>query len=340
VATTVAGQSQPGFAVGGVGLANLRPEIVSEGEGGFDLGFFNGRATLEATYFAKYSRDALISVPLVGSAGGPATQLQNVGRVTNKGLELSSNLRLVNTRNLSFDAVVNFATVENKLISLRQGLTPIIYGLGGATQRHTPGKPLGAYFQSNYTFADTAGGAANGIITASEIRLDAAPSYIGNPLPRRTLSVQPTLTLFRNVRVQALVDHRGGFRLYNGTEQFRCSTTANCRAIFDPTTPLDQQAAAVAARNFGTFAGFIERADFTKLRELSVNLGLPEGLARRYLRGRGASINLAGRNLGVWTNYRGVDPEVSFAGQSNQTYADFLTQPPMRYYVARVNLDF
>jgi TonB-linked SusC/RagA family outer membrane protein len=350
VAATVQGASQPAFtafnaannvvggAPGGVGLPNLRPERVNEVEGGFDFGFFNGRATLEATYFAKMSRDALIQVPLVGSAGGPTQQLQNIGRVTNKGLELSSTLRFLNTPAIGAEMNVNFSTLENKLVSLREGITPIIYGLGGSTQRHTPGSPLGAYYQTKYTFADAN---SNRIIEQSEVKPDTAgQSYIGNPLPRRTLSVQPTITLFRNVRVQGLVDYRGGFFLYNSTEQFRCTTTSTCRAIFDPSTPLDRQAAAVASRAFGTFAGYMEKADFTKLREVSVTLQLPQSYAQRYLRARGASLSLAGRNLAVWTKYRGLDPEVSYAGQSNQTYADFFTQPPVRYYVARFNLDF
>ncbi len=81
-------------------------------------------------------------------------------------------------------------------------------------------------------------------------------------------------------------------------------------------------------------------AAFTKLRELSVNLGLPTATAQRYLRVRGASLNLAARNLHTWTGYKGLDPEVNFAGQSNFTQADFLTLPPVRYYIARVNLDF
>jgi len=337
---TVASQNVPAFTIGSVGVSTLRPERINEAEGGFDLGLFSGRVSLEATYFAKASRDALIARILPGSAGGPTTQLQNIGRVTNKGLELSSTINALDTRAVNLSAVVNFSTLENKLVGLAPGIQPIIYGLGGNTQRHTPGFPLGAYFQPKYTYADTAGGAANGIITRDEVTVDTNSSYLGNVLPKRTLSLQPTLTLFRNVRVQALVDYRGGFKLYNGTEQFRCSSTSTCRAIFDPTTPLGDQAAAVAARSYGTFAGFIENADFTKLRELSVTLQLPKSFAQQYLRARGASLNLAGRNLAVWSKYSGLDPEVSFAGQSNQTFADFLTQPPVRYYVARVSLDF
>src|SRR3989440_8241380 len=49
---------------------------------------------LEATYYDKDSRDALVAVPIAGSVGQgakgtiPITRLDNLGRVSNKGIEL------------------------------------------------------------------------------------------------------------------------------------------------------------------------------------------------------------------------------------------------------------
>ena len=144
-------------------------------------------------------------MPLPGSAGGPTGQLQNIGRVTNKGLELSSNVTAVDMKNVQFTALLNFATLENKLISLRSGLSDVVFGLGGATQRFSPG----GYFQPKYTYGDANN---NGIIEPSEVTLAAdqstAGQYVGNILPKRTFSAQPALTLFRNLRVQALFDRR------------------------------------------------------------------------------------------------------------------------------------
>ena len=45
-------------------------------------------------------------------------------------------------------------------------------------------------------------------------------------------------------------------------------------------------------------------------------------------------------NLVTWTNYSGIDPELNDAGQSNFNTAEFLTQPPVRYFIARINLTF
>jgi hypothetical protein len=51
---------------------------------------------------------------------------------------------------------------------------------------------------------------------------------------------------------------------------------------------------------------------------------------------------LSGRNLGYpWTKYPGLDPEtnvsVANTGGNNQ---DLTAQPPMTYWLARVNLGF
>ena len=352
VAATVNGQQGAAFTVGNFGLPDLRPERINEAEGGFDLGLLNNRVSLEATYFSKRSRDAIISVPLSPSAGGPINQLANIGRVKNAGLELSSTVNAVDVKNLQISSVFNFSTLQNKLISLRQGLSDVVFGLGGGTQRFSPGFPLGGYFQPKYTYtgSNTLGTKAlPNVVLPNEIRLNgdqsAAGQYIGNILPRRTFTAQPQITVYQNFRLQALFDYRGGFYLYNGTEQFKCVTTAVCPANFLPGTSLAEQAASVAARNYATNAGYVQRADFTRLRELSLNIGLPQDLAQRYLRLRGASVNLAGRNLKLWTKYRGTDPEVNFAGAgstgtSSFTSADFLTLPPVRYFIARFNLDF
>jgi len=52
------------------------------------------------------------------------------------------------------------------------------------------------------------------------------------------------------------------------------------------------------------------------------------------------SLTVTGRNLATWTNYRGADPEISQSGQFNFSVADFLSQPPVRSFLARVNVTF
>ncbi len=349
VSVTVAATDVPGFTTGNIGNQNLRPEVTTEGEFGFDATLFRQRADLQVTYFGRRTRDQLVSVPIAPSVGtGPAEgaynqpfQTQNIGTVTNKGLEALLVTRFVQAKNVGFEVTWNFATLANHVITLRD-TTPIVFGLGGASQRHATGYPAGSYFLPAYTYHDANGdGLINGQDTTELKLLNGGKSvYIGNPLPKRTLSVQPALTLGPNglFRLQALVDYRGGWYQYNSTASFRCASFLNCQDVFQKGTPLADQARALASYYYGTDYGYVEKADFVKLRELSLTARLPHVLL--FGRAREGTITFAGRNLALFTNYSGLDPEANGGGQANWSQFDFLSQPPARLFSVRLSYNY
>ena len=89
----------------------------------------------------------------------------------------------------------------------------------------------------------------------------------------------------------------------------------------------------------GSDAGYVEDATFTKLREVAVPLTAPRTLASR-LGAEGVTLTFAGRNLATWTDYTGFDPEVNSTPTANFSTSDFLTQPALRIYTARLTLQF
>jgi hypothetical protein len=58
-----------------------------------------------------------------------------------------------------------------------------------------------------------------------------------------------------------------------------------------------------------------EDGSFTRLREIGVTYTAPEALAAK-LGAKEASFSLTGRNLFLWTNYQGVDPETNAIGRN------------------------
>jgi hypothetical protein len=60
----------------------------------------------------------------------------------------------------------------------------------------------------------------------------------------------------------------------------------------------------------------------------------------RSLRVSGLRLTLAGRNLGLWTDYTGFDPELNSNNGANFTTVDFLTNPPTRRFTARITANF
>ena len=338
VAVTVANTDVPGFTVGNLGNVRLRPEITTEGEVGFDATLLDRRATLEVTYFSRRTRDQLINVPLAPSVGtGPdsPTRTQNAGTVTNKGLEVGLTTTFVRAPKVGFDVTWNFAALANHVFTLSD-TTPIIFGLG-STQQHRIGYPAGSYFQNPYTYADANG---DGTIAPEEVTLgDGGVRFIGNPLPKRTLSVQPVLTLGANqlLRLQATIDYRGGWYQYNSTQSFRCGFGI-CPELVRPGSALADQARGIASTNYGTDYGYIEKADFVKLREVAVTLNLPRAV--RLGRAQSGVFTVAGRNLLTSTKYSGLDPEANGGAQSNWSQFDFLSQPPVRLFSARLSFNY
>ncbi|HXB25048.1 MAG TPA: SusC/RagA family TonB-linked outer membrane protein [Gemmatimonadaceae bacterium] len=333
---TPAGNPTSAFTAGNPGNPDLKPERTTEIEEGFDLSVLKDRLTVGLTYYDKHTTDALIQQTLAPSVGDTTFQWANLGRVRNRGLELQTTAEVVRMRNANFTVTGNFSTLENRLQHIGTvNNTPIITGLGGATQEFAQGKPLGGFWQLPYTYTTT-----NGIVTPNDVTVGPNRVYLGSVLPTENASLSPELTLFRIVKISSLFDFQGGNKLYNGTDDFRCGQFFNCQEDYTKGNPA-LQARDIADRFYGTVAGFIQDASFWKWREAAVSLLLPPEYARK-IYARGATVTLAVRNLRTWTKYGGLDPEVleNLAGANNFEGADFLTQPPVRYYTVRVTLNY
>jgi len=345
---TISGADQPGITVGGTGNLDLKPEVSREIEGGFEAALLNSRVGLELTYYSKTSENLLIARPLPPSLGLTQTQFDNLGESTNHGWEVMLRGQIVDMRKVKFDVTATYAGNKTKLTDIGrlpsgEKISPIVFGV----QRHVEGYPLGGYWDESIKFADKNG---DGIITrvncpgqaqvagGPECEMDIGPlSYLGQPLPTREISVSPRLQLFDWLQFTALVDHKGGFVVFNNTERFRCNF-GNCAAAYVSSSSLEDQAANLG-QLMNTDALYVEDGAFTKLREVAATFTAPHAWATR-LRSEGLTFTLAGRNLVTWSDYKGFDPEVNSQPGSNFGTSDFLTQPPLRIWTARVSLTF
>jgi hypothetical protein len=346
-------------SIGGTGNALLSPERSTEWETGFDLGVFDNRVGLEFTYYDKTTSDALVARRLPPSLGASNTRFENIGSVSNRGLELQVNAQLLNTGSVQWDATIAASATRNRVEDLGEGVEPIIFN-SGSVQRHTEGFPLGAFFQRTMAYSDLNGDgmlsrancpdqptftASDGSVPACEITLSDDIAFLGTPFPTRELGFTTSVTLFGNLRLAGQLDYKGGHHQYNYTNYFRCAGVQNCEAVQVDGAPLAEQAAYYGARYMSTFAGYIEEADFLKLRELAATYTVPERFTQRFSNGS-MSITLAGRNLATWTKYSGFDPEVNSLGYTATAAGgdfyqqDFLTIPPVRQWSARFNFTF
>jgi hypothetical protein len=116
---------------------------------------------------------------------------------------------------------------------------------------------------------------------------------------------------------------------------FWSETGAPCRATNPTATTCAVLASAVNGKYF-------QDASHIRFREVSVSYTMPRDLARK-VGASSAVLTVGGRNLKVWTDYEGADPEALWGGGGDPaTFArtDFLTLPQTRRFLARLNLTF
>jgi hypothetical protein len=151
-------------------------------------------------------------------------------------------------------------------------------------------------------------------------------------------------------RVTGLLDFKGGHHQFNWGGRTRCSdaTGSYCEARHVVgEASLFEQARIIARRNaaVASSAGWVEEADFWKLREVSLTFTAPTSLVERVRFARSLAVTVAGRNLKTWTDYTGWEPEanipgsVAFADDPGRFYTvDLFTTPQPRTFVFRVDV--
>lgn len=340
VVAIVNGSQTTGVTISSTGNPDLKPERISEWEGGFDAGLFNERVGVQFTYYNKKSKDALVAKPLPPSYGLTGTVFSNIGEVQNYGIEASVNATALDKSAIGLNLGVSVSTNHNEVLTLG-GVPSFVVGRSGQTVQ--TGLALGSYKQIPYTYKDANG---DGIIVPSEITLGDSSTFINESLPTWDGSISADLRLFDFIHVNTLFEARGGNGQYDLTTQFDCSRSylsnrRGCPETDNPNAPLANQARFVAYEYLGTTAGYIGKAAFMKWRELSVRMNAPRSLQTAMPFTRGLSLTLAARNLGTFTSYNGIDPEIIEQGGNTQfNQGEFNTQPAPRIFTARVDVSF
>jgi TonB-linked SusC/RagA family outer membrane protein len=99
------------------GNPDIRPERVKELELGTDLSFLNGKIDLSVTRYDSKSEDVIFQVPTPPSTGYTSIFL-NAGKLSNKGWEVTSNFRPIQTKSVTFDLAANWGRNRNLVTSL------------------------------------------------------------------------------------------------------------------------------------------------------------------------------------------------------------------------------
>jgi TonB-dependent starch-binding outer membrane protein SusC len=305
------------------GDKDLKPEKTSSIEFGFDAGFWDDRVSLEFSYFDQTTKDALFSVPS-DPASGFLAQYKNIGEISNKGIELSLKADILQMKNVDLAIHASLATLKNKVVSMGGSSAFSIAGFSFAPMRVMEGYPIGVW-RLNVPIKE-----ANGTYAGNY-----TPNvYMGNPLPKETGSFGLDLTLFKNLSISGYCEFAFGHNILNLLTILRylngCPDAAS--AIPVSTNPAKQYSYATAA------SVFLEKADWIKLRDITVRYAIPDILFR------GITLVLSCRNLTMFGIKSGVDPEQSWntvAGQNLQVGGlggECVSAPKQIRFTIEVNL--
>ncbi|MBK6487160.1 MAG: SusC/RagA family TonB-linked outer membrane protein [Gemmatimonadetes bacterium] len=337
----VNGTTASGAQLQTLGNPNLAPERTTELEGGFDIDFFDGRISLEATAYEKKSKDALVQRSYPRSAGLIATgQLDNVGRVRNRGVEGIITATVFQARGAQFDLSLNGSINHSKLLELDSSLRPPEdrfikfvqdFPLFGMWDRKIRG----------YNDANN-----DGVLQISEVQVDDSITFIGVTNPTDMLTVTPSLSLFNGaLRLSSMFVYKGNFIQTNFTELNKCASFGSCKARNDPNASVASQAAyAGFAGPTLTYAGYAEDGTFTRWAEASIVWDATRNL-KNLLGSRTASVTFSARNLALWTKYSGLDPEVTANPDLTGNFGtvwdlgyDNPVSPLPKYFIIRLSL--
>ncbi|MEO5590729.1 MAG: TonB-dependent receptor, partial [Gemmatimonadaceae bacterium] len=317
---------------GSFGNPNLKPERGTEIETGFEAGMFGGRANLDFTYYNKRTKDALLPVAVPPSTGFAGTRLENLGTISNSGVEVILSGTLVELKQASLETTLSLATNKNRLVSFGDDRAPIVFGSYAPSQRYQVGYPLGGMW-ARQVLKDANGAlikTANGLA-----QLDTTGIFRGPSAPTKEVSFSSTLRLLQHFRVYGLADYKGGHYQFNVKDWRRDRSGLSWETV-NPNADPDE----VLERRFASQTYLhIQQADFVKLRDLSVSYDLPQMLIRRFA--DKATITAAGHNLKIWTKYGGADPELNFnGGESTFNRNDSWTVPMTRRYSLSIAANF
>ena len=109
----------PAFVPQNVGNPDIGPEVTTEVEGGFDASWLNNRLTTTFTYYRQTTDDALFRIDQIPSGGFTRSQLTNIGKIKNSGIELDVDATVFQSASWGVDLGVNFSTNHSEILELR-----------------------------------------------------------------------------------------------------------------------------------------------------------------------------------------------------------------------------
>ena len=308
---------------------SLRPEFAKSWEVGTETSFLDNRIGLDVTLYRKTTTDQIVNDVRASYATGYILFNLNGASTRNQGLELTLRAAPVQRNNLSWDILANFESARGKVLALPNAFPE-------------------AYVSDTWLYGNVRNGVAPGLSTMSltglyYLRNNAGQLLIdpatGLPLrsstfidagydrqPKYTIGISNTFK-YKRASLDFLVDLRRGGDVFNATQHYLTQRGLSLQTLDrdnprvvagvlrdgkenspNPTVNTILVVPSVQPLYYQNMSEelFIEKnINWVRLRDVTLSYGLPD----RFL--NGARLFVTATDLGLWTNYSGLDPIVN-----------------------------
>ncbi len=312
-----------------VGSPTLKPERQKEIEGGFDATLFEGLASLEFSLYQKNISDLIVRRRLAPSSGF-GEEVFNGGKLRTRGIEVGLGVTPVQSENVNWLFRTSFFLNRSKVTQLdvpsflpTNGGFRVSLGTVRIEEGMSPTQMVGN------VGVDGAGSPIEGVVG------DVNPDY--------NVSFTNDLT-YNSFGLYFHLDWQQGGDIMNLTKLLY-DLGSNWKGFADQ----DFQGLTGPERNaMGPFGAgqetgiYVEDASYVKLREITLSYQLSSGLVASIWGSLDrVSLTLSGRNLLTFTDYSGIDPEVSnFGNQPSGRNIDVAPFPPSRSFWFGIDVGF
>lgn len=347
---------------------NLQPVITKEAEVGAEIRFLKNRIGIDANYYDKRTEGQIFNVP-ISPGSGYTTMVQNIGVVSNKGIELAVDATPVKTRDFSWTVNYTFARNRSKVESLNEGLDKVILQSAyDAEFDAIPGQPLGIFKAPVPLYSP------DGQIVVDAKTGFAVPApdkgVYGSSQRDFMMGLQNTFT-YKDLQLGFSFDYRKGGMFYSGTADLLLFTGGSRATLYNDRKPfvvpnsvnqtVDGSGKTVYVENtkvideahFDAFFyhtsnkamvyrnRIIDRS-FIKLRDVTLTYRLPQSIASK-IKASNLALIAYGRNFLVWTPKSNmyIDPEVTNFGNDLQSeFGEFRTGPSLKQFGLTLRASF